>query len=233
MKKSIIMIIMILSVLLVGCTKSEVLELTSLLKSTISYEQAKTIVQASEKHEVQTVANKKLSSQMSTVDPVAAYFLGRYQSVNVQYKIVTDNDVIDATFEIRGEVFLNAIQNNVISITASMPQINFLFVSTQQLEELENENQEWKDSQEALLAPFTNKYRYGNTIDHFGFEIKDFSSTGGGMVTTETSNEFSYSATDNRLIKWQFQFFNKDETTSGTNVVYKTIEVTFDWILKD
>ena len=150
----------------------------------------------------------------------------------MSYTIVTANDTTVAEFEIRGEVFLNAIQNNVVSITASMPNIQYLFISTQQLEELEAINQTWKNSQQALISPFSNKYRYGDTVDHFGFEIKDFTSAAGGMSTTETSNEFSFSAADNRLVKWYFQFFVKDETTSGTNVINKTIEITFDWIQK-
>lgn len=228
--------------ILTGCSAKGVLELSPLLKKEITFEAAIQLVQASEKtgttpvasmNEMVRLSTSKLDSSSEYEDPVVQYFLNRYQSVTVTYEITTKEGTEKLNFEIRAEVFLNAIYNNEVSITSSMPKINYLYVSTYQLEALEAENVRWKGSNEALIAPFKNKYKYGETIDHFGIEIKDFTSTGGGMVTTETSNEFSFSATDNRLIKWQFQFYNKDETTAGTNVVYKTIEVDFNWKLKD
>lgn len=235
MKKLLLFVLIVFTTLLSSCTDTnarELKELNSLLKTTIDYDQARVLVQRSEQVSPLTMSYKKNAQISATNDPAVQYFLNKYQAVIVSYTIVTANETIVTNFEIRGEVFLNAIQNNVVSITASMPNINYLFVSSQQLEELENINQAWKNSSQALISPFSNKYRYGTTLDHFGFEIKDFTSAAGGMSTTETSNEFSFHASDNRLIKWHFEFFIKDETTGGTNVVNKTIEITFDWILK-
>lgn len=226
MKKTIIALILTSS-LLASCGSS-IVELNSLIKRTLTYQEARAKVLLSEKLPPTSNANGKLIRK--TVDPVTRYFLLKYQSVTVKYEIKTLTETINAEFEIRGEVLLNALERNQVSVTASMPVIKYLYISTTQLSNLESMNQEWLDSPDFLIAPFTTKYRYGETTNHFGFEIKDFSSTGGGLITTLTSNEFSYSNEDNKLTQWQFQFWNKDETTSGTNTIYKTVSVEFVWL---
>jgi hypothetical protein len=226
--KKFIASLVVASTLLVGCENS-VAELPTLLKNTITYSQARDKVQSSQK----TDAQLQEGPLARVVDPVTTYFLTKYQAVEVNYEIKSATETINATFEVRGEVFLSALENNQISVTASMPVIKYLYISVLQLEALEELNTEWKASDEFLIAPFTTKYRYASTLNHFGFEIKDFSSTGGGLVTTVTSNEFSYHKDDNKLIGWQFQFWNKDEGTSGTNTIYKTVKVDFNWVLRD
>jgi hypothetical protein len=228
--KKILTALVLTTSLLASCSSS-IVELNSLIKRTLTYQEARTKVQLSEKLPVSSSVNGKLSR--NTVDPVTRYFLLKYQSVTLNYEIKTLNETINAQFEIRGEVFLNALEANQVSVTASMPVIKYLFISTTELSNMESMNQEWLDSPEFLIAPFTTKYRYGETTNHFGFEIKDFSSTGGGLITTLTSNEFSYSNEDNKLTEWQFQFWNKDETTSGTNTIYKTVSVRFEWLARD
>jgi hypothetical protein len=215
------------STLLASCGGS-LTELTSLLKDTLTYAQARVKVLSSQKTEDSLGRIKKALE----VDPVTEYYLRKYESIDVNYAIKTTSGEDNETFEVRGEVLLAAIEANQVSITSSMPVIKYLFISTTQLEIIENLNDEWENSDEFLISPFLNKYRYATTTNHFGFEIKDFSSTGSGLVTTETSNEFSYSKEDNRLEKWQFQFWNKDETTGGTNTIYKTVSVDFVWNLK-
>jgi hypothetical protein len=155
--------------------------------------------------------------------------------VIVEYDIKTPSQTIEnAKFEIRGEVFLNVIRENRVAITSSMPTLNYLFISTDQLESMEVLNVEFKESDDYLISPFLTKYRYGaGSNSGFAFEIHDFSSTGSGLVTSQTRVDFNYSNIDNRLEKWQFHSLNKTEQTGGTEVVDRTIEITFTWELRE
>jgi hypothetical protein len=234
--KSFLSFLLLGPVLLACSAPSSIQPLSTFRKRNLTYQLARTMVTGSEKVlSSQSTGLVNLDKKSTNTDPYVLYFLNRYQSVNVNYKIATINDsYIDANFEIRGEVFLRAIQENRVSITASMPIINHLFMTSEILANLETINTNWKGSDEALIAPFNEKYVYYEAAptNHFGYELKDFSSTANGLVTTETSNEFAFNSEDNRLSKWQFQFWNKDESTGGTRIVNKTIIITFDWILK-
>lgn len=236
MKKNKFVLGLFLLTTLVSCGKkpTTLTQLPTFLGKVLDYSEAY--------QKVSTVQNKMLSGESDTNkrnsknyapdplgDPAVEYFLNYYKDVTIKYEIATASGKDDLNFEVRGEVFLTTIRNNFVNITASMPQINYLFISVAELEELEAENQEWKNSSEALISPFKDKYVYHETANHFGFAIKDFTSAGGGQSTTETLNEFSFHKDDNRLIKWQFQIFNKNELTSGTAEIVKTIEIDFDW----
>lgn len=239
MKKTKVTVALVLATILSACSGGRQLQsLKSFITNSITYSRAYELVSNVQKSIIPSESSGNRQSLVkkdaNDVDPAVAYFLGKYKDVTISYEIETLNGSERNSFEIRGEVFLEAIQNNIVSITSSMPNIKYLFISNEALEALESQNQTWKESSEALLSPFNEKFVYGqNTVDHLAMEIKDFTSAGGGQSTTETSNEFSFSQTDNRLVGWQFQIFVKNETTTGTKEIQKTIQIEFEWHLKN
>jgi hypothetical protein len=216
--------------ILASCGPIQLEKLNTLIVNSLEYLDAIALVTSNQRTE-NDLKLSKFNPKSVTDESVVRYFLLKYQSVKVSYDILTPTETIaNAVFEIRGEVFLTAIRENRVSITSSMPVLNNLFISIDQLEAMEEINDEFKSSDDYLISPFLTKYRYGSAgNDGFAYELHDFSSTGGGLVTSQTRVDFGYSNNDNRLEKWQFTFFNKTEQTGGTDEVTKTIEVNFEW----
>ena len=229
-------IAIMLATVLSSCGPVKLEELDSFIKNTKTYLESIDIVSSNTKTESDLNSIKlKRDPLRLTDESVVRYFLLKYKSVVVTYDIKTPTETIEnAKFEVRGEVFLSVIRENRISITSSMPVLNYLFISTDQLEAMEVLNDEFKASDDYLISPFLTKYKYGvGSNSGFAFDLNDFSSTGGGLVTSQTRVDFSYSNEDNRLEKWQFTSWNKIEQTGGTEAVDRTIEITFDWELRE
>jgi hypothetical protein len=224
---------------LASCASTEIDALkTFIIGDAIEYAEAQELVRNSEKTTNDLASRPFFKSlpKRATPEEIVNYYLLKYQSVSVTYDIIgSQGEVIkDAIFEIRGEVFLRTIRDNKVSITASMPVLEYLFISTSELEDMEEINIEFRNSDDYLISPFSTKYRYGeNNNDGFAFELHDFSSTGGGLVTTRSRVDFTYDNEDNKLIGWQFTYWTKTEQTGGTELVNRTIEIKFDWNLRD
>ena len=105
------------------------------------------------------------------------------------------------------------------------------------IDSMETRNEEYRNSEESLVAPFTNIFSYHtNAKGELVIHTRDFaeipSSVGGGIgCSYRQDTEILYDA-DNKMQKWQTSLGLYSATPHGTMKQGYILEVEFNWIQK-
>jgi hypothetical protein len=240
MKKIFTLLVLVFAFFMASCStgtsgntitpkKDSLSPLQSLIKREITYSQAKSLISGLH---LNSKATKQLAGQVQQPKDLT-YYLEKFSRIDVTYTISTLDGDTPATYEVRGEVLLSTLQQNSIKLTSSMPEIQYLVIDGGIVDSIQTLEIDWEASDSHYIAPFTNKYVYGETSKFFGLKFKDFISAAGGLSTTETEIQQSYSPYDGTLEKWQFEYWTKSEEFNGTKQISRQIVANFNWIEKD
>lgn len=155
--------------------------------------------------------------------------------INITY-FNDDNNQMTERFELSVTTMGEMLEGNTYNVAGGSIVVNNIALTADLLTHYENLNIEFKDSEKAIDAPYTNMYSYHtDTNGNFVLAVNDYSDNGStiiGSSTTEIHQTQSQYNELNLITRYQSSFGFRYHSPSGTQYVGSVLEVTFDWIEK-
>ena len=167
------------------------------------------------------------------------FLIGKYAEciITTKYYVEGQENQSVKEFNLRGTDFKNMIEENSFA-PFSQVVARYLVCYPGVIDEMENLNEKFKQSEESKVAPFNNVFSYhtdlsGNLVLH----IRDFSeipsSVGGGVGCSYRQDSEILFDTENKISKWQTSLGLYTATPEGTMKQGYILEMDFQWVVKE